>query len=65
VVVEQIVRPTGLLDPQVEVRPTMGQLEDLVREIQQRKKRKERALVLTTTTKGSQKKYPNTFRRGT
>jgi excinuclease ABC subunit B len=49
VVVEQIVRPTGLLDPQVEVRPTMGQLEDLVREIQQRKKRKERALVLTTT----------------
>jgi len=47
--VEQIVRPTGLLDPQVEVRPTTGQLEDLVREIQQRKKRKERALVLTTT----------------
>jgi Excinuclease ABC subunit B len=49
VVVEQIVRPTGLLDPQVEVRPTAGQLEDLVREIQQRKKRKERALVLATT----------------
>jgi excinuclease ABC subunit B len=49
VVVEQIVRPTGLLDPQVEVRPTAGQLEDLVREIQERKKRKERALVLTTT----------------
>jgi excinuclease ABC subunit B len=48
-VVEQIVRPTGLLDPQVEVRPTAGQLEDLVREIQERKKRKERALVLTTT----------------
>jgi excinuclease ABC subunit B len=49
VVVEQIVRPTGLLDPQVEVRPTTGQLEALVREIQERKKRKERALVLTTT----------------
>jgi Excinuclease ABC subunit B len=49
VVVEQIVRPTGLLDPEVEVRPTAGQLEDLVREIQERKKRKERALVLTTT----------------
>jgi excinuclease ABC subunit B len=48
-VVEQIVRPTGLLDPQVEVRPTTGQLEDLVRELQERKKRKERALVLTTT----------------
>ncbi len=49
VVVEQIVRPTGLLDPQVEVRPTRNQLEDLIREIQERKKRKERALVLTIT----------------
>jgi len=47
--VEQIVRPTGLLDPVVEVRPTKNQLEDLIREIQERKKRKERALVLTTT----------------
>ena len=49
IVVEQIVRPTGLLDPVVEVRPTRNQLEDLIREIQERKKRKERALVLTTT----------------
>ncbi|MDW8095968.1 MAG: excinuclease ABC subunit UvrB [Aquificaceae bacterium] len=49
IVVEQIVRPTGLLDPLVEVRPTRNQLEDLIREIQERKKRKERALVLTTT----------------
>ncbi|MCS6875738.1 MAG: excinuclease ABC subunit UvrB [Aquificaceae bacterium] len=49
IVVEQIVRPTGLLDPIVEVRPTRNQLEDLIREIQERKKRKERALVLTTT----------------
>ncbi|WPM32350.1 excinuclease ABC subunit UvrB [Hydrogenobacter sp. T-2] len=49
VIVEQIVRPTGLLDPVVEVRPTRNQLEDLIREIQERKKRKERALVLTTT----------------
>ncbi|ADC90012.1 excinuclease ABC, B subunit [Thermocrinis albus DSM 14484] len=48
-VVEQIVRPTGLLDPEVEVRSTQGQLEDLVKEIQIRKKRGERALVLTTT----------------
>ncbi|MCS7307083.1 MAG: helicase-related protein, partial [Aquificaceae bacterium] len=40
---------TGLLDPIVEVRPTRNQLEDLIREIQERKKRKERALVLTTT----------------
>ncbi|MEJ7554114.1 MAG: excinuclease ABC subunit UvrB, partial [Aquificaceae bacterium] len=49
IIVEQIVRPTGLLDPVVEVRPTKNQLEDLIREIQERKKRKERALVLTTT----------------
>ncbi|MDW8433843.1 MAG: excinuclease ABC subunit UvrB [Aquificaceae bacterium] len=49
IIVEQIVRPTGLLDPLVEVRPTRNQLEDLIREIQERKKRKERALVLTTT----------------
>ncbi|MCX8076307.1 MAG: excinuclease ABC subunit UvrB [Aquificaceae bacterium] len=49
IIVEQIVRPTGLLDPLVEVRPTRNQLEDLIREVQERKKRKERALVLTTT----------------
>ncbi|SNZ14616.1 excinuclease ABC subunit UvrB [Hydrogenobacter hydrogenophilus] len=49
VIVEQIVRPTGLLDPEVEVRPKRGQLEDLLREVQERKKKNERALVLTTT----------------
>lgn len=49
IIVEQIVRPTGLLDPVVEVRPTRNQLEDLIREVQERKKRRERALVLTTT----------------
>ncbi len=49
VVVEQIVRPTGLVDPQVEVRPTRNQLEDLIREVQERIRRNERALVLTTT----------------
>ncbi len=49
VVVEQIVRPTGLLDPIVEVRPTKGQLENLVWEIQKVKERKEKAIVLTTT----------------
>jgi len=49
VIVEQIVRPTGLLDPEVEVRPKKGQLESLLREVQERKKRNERALVLTTT----------------
>lgn len=49
VIVEQIVRPTGLIDPEVEVRPTKGQLEDLLKEVQERKKRGERVLVLTTT----------------
>ncbi|MEJ5338856.1 MAG: excinuclease ABC subunit UvrB [Aquificaceae bacterium] len=49
IMVEQIVRPTGLLDPVVEVRPTRNQIEDLIREIGERRKRKERALVLTTT----------------
>lgn len=49
IIVEQIVRPTGLLDPEVEVRPTKNQLEDLIKEIQERKRRNERALVLTTT----------------
>jgi len=48
-VVEQIVRPTGLLDPQVEVRPTKNQLEDLIGEIRERINRGERALVLTIT----------------
>ncbi len=49
VIVEQIVRPTGLVDPQIEVRPKTNQLEDLVREIKERKKRNERSIVLTTT----------------
>lgn len=49
VIVEQIVRPTGLLDPIVEVRPTKNQLEDLIKEIQTLKKSSCRALVLTTT----------------
>ncbi len=48
-IVEQIVRPTGIPDPEVEVRPTENQLEDLVGEIGRRIKRNERALVLTTT----------------
>ncbi len=48
-IVEQIVRPTGILDPEVEVRPTENQLEDLIKEIKLRRERGERALVLTTT----------------
>jgi excinuclease ABC subunit B len=53
-VVEQIIRPTGLLDPQISVRPTKGQIEDLYAEIQKRVKRKERVLVTTLTKKMSE-----------
>jgi len=48
-VVEQIIRPTGLVDPEVEVRPIKGQVDDLVGEIRQRVERKERVLVTTLT----------------
>ena len=50
-IVEQIIRPTGLLDPEVEVRPTQGQIEDLILEINQRAEKKERVLVTTLTVK--------------
>lgn len=50
-VVEQIIRPTGLLDPIVEVRPTEGQMEDIYKEIKDRIKKHERSLVLTLTKK--------------
>ena len=49
--VEQIIRPTGLLDPTVEVRPTKGQIDDLLSEIRQRAERHERVLVTTLTKK--------------
>ena len=49
VVVEQLVRPTGLLDPPIEVRPSMNQIDDLIEEIQQRVAVNERALVTTLT----------------
>jgi len=48
-VVEQLIRPTGLVDPQVEVRPIGGQIKDLIREILERKKKGERVLVTTLT----------------
>lgn len=48
-VVEQIIRPTGLVDPQVIVKPTRGQIEDLISQINERVKRGERALVTTLT----------------
>ncbi len=48
-VVEQVIRPTGLLDPRIEVRPSKGQVDDLLEEIQKRAKLKERTLVTTLT----------------
>ena len=48
-IVEQIVRPTGIPDPQIEIRPTENQLNDLVEEIKKRKSKGEKALILTTT----------------
>ena len=50
-IVEQIIRPTGLLDPEVEVRPTKGQIDDLAGEIRLRTERHERVLVTTLTKK--------------
>ncbi len=48
-IVEQLVRPTGLIDPAVSVRPTSGQIDDLLKEIETRVSRKERVLVTTLT----------------
>ncbi len=50
-VVEQVIRPTGLIDPQVVVKPTKGQIDDLVHEIRDRAERSERVLVTTLTKK--------------
>ncbi|MBQ9357416.1 MAG: excinuclease ABC subunit UvrB [Prevotella sp.] len=49
VVVEQVIRPTGLLDPEIEVRPSEHQIDDLMEEIRQRSERHERTLVTTLT----------------
>lgn len=49
IVVEQVIRPTGLLDPVIEVRPSMNQVDDLMEEIQQRIEKQERVLVTTLT----------------
>lgn len=49
VVVEQVIRPTGLLDPVIEVRPSLNQIDDLMEEIQQRIEKNERVLVTTLT----------------
>jgi excinuclease ABC subunit B len=49
--VEQIIRPTGLIDPEVVLKPTKGQIDDLIHEIQERTRRDERVLVTTLTKK--------------
>ena len=53
-IVEQIIRPTGLLDPKIEVRPTEGQIDDLIGEINTRVEKHERTLVTTLTKKMSE-----------
>ncbi|MEZ4636218.1 MAG: helicase-related protein [Caldilineaceae bacterium] len=53
-VVEQIIRPTGLLDPVVDVRPSEGQIDDLLREVQQRVAKGQRALITTLTKRMSE-----------
>ena len=50
-IVEQVIRPTGLVDPEISVRPVEGQIEDLLSEINERVERKERVLVTTLTKK--------------
>ncbi len=50
-IAEQVIRPTGLLDPEISVRPTQGQIDDLISEINMRVEKKERVLVTTLTRK--------------
>ena len=50
-IVEQIIRPTGLLDPKIEVKPVMNQIDDLIDQIHERVEKKESLLVTTLTTK--------------
>jgi excinuclease ABC subunit B len=54
VVVEQVIRPTGLVDPEVEIRPVKGQIDDLLGEIRDRAKKDERVLVTTLTKRMSE-----------
>ena len=53
-VVEQIIRPTGLLDPEIEVKPSLNQIDDLIYQIKERIKKKERTLVTTLTIRMSE-----------
>jgi len=53
-VVQQVIRPTGILDPEIDVRPTKGQIDDLLAEVQERINRNERTLITTLTKKMSE-----------
>ena len=53
--IEQVVRPTGLLDPEIDVRPLEGQIDDVIAEIKERANKKERVLVTTLTKKSSER----------
>ncbi|MCR5787079.1 MAG: excinuclease ABC subunit UvrB [Acholeplasmatales bacterium] len=53
-IIQQIIRPTGLLDPLIEIRPTLGQVDDIYKEIVQRAKKNERVLITTLTIKMSE-----------
>ncbi len=64
-IIEQIIRPTGLIDPEIEIRPVAGQVEDLRREIERRAARKERVLVTTLTKKMAEDLTPSLSRLGT
>jgi excinuclease ABC subunit B len=63
IIAEQIIRPTGLLDPKIHIRPTHNQIDDLLEEIRVRIKKKERVLVVTLTKRMAEEfsKYLNKF----
>ena len=63
-VVEQIIRPTGLEDPQIEVRQTLGQIDDLTDEILERVERNERIMVVTLTIKSAEALTKTLYMRG-
>jgi len=64
IVVEQVIRPTGLLDPEIEVRPSENQIDDLLNEIQIRKERGERVLVTTLTKRMAEEMADYLMRHG-
>ena len=64
IVVEQVIRPTGLLDPEIEVRPSENQIDDLLNEIQIRKERGERVLVTTLTKRMAEEMADYLVRHG-